>query len=144
MAADLAAAAAWLVARDEVEGDRIRVVGFCMGGGLALLAPTVSDAICCTSAFYPAMPWPDYAPDWSAYAGKSAIVHKALTDEEHHGGHIAEYADAIIENGGTAELFDYPDSVHAFFNDARPEVYQRDNAELAWRRTIDFFRSCTG
>ena len=26
------------------------------------------------------------------------------------------------------EIFDYPDSVHAFYNDARPEVFQPDNA----------------
>ena len=144
VAEDLAAAAAALVVRDDVEGDAVRVVGFCMGGGLALLAPTVSDAICCTAAFYPAMPWPQYAPDWSRYAGKSAVVHKALSDEPGNGPAIAEYAEAIRRAGGVVEVFDYPDSVHAFFNDARPEVFQPDNAALAWQRTLDAFRACTG
>lgn len=144
VADDLAAAAADLVARPQVVGDRVGVVGFCMGGGLALLAPTVSDVICCASAFYPAMPWPQYAPDWSRYEGKRAAVHKALSDEPGNGPVIAEYAAAIEAAGGEVDLFEYPDSVHAFFNDARPEVYQEDNAALAWERTLRLFRDCTG
>lgn len=142
VAADLAAAAQDLVARPEVEGDAVRVVGFCMGGGLALLAPTVSDDICCAVAFYPAMPWPQYAPDWSRYAGKSAVVNKALSDEPGNGPVIAEYAQAIRDAGGEIEVFDYPASVHAFFNDARPEVFQPENAAAAWQRTLDAFRAC--
>ena len=144
VADDLAAAAADLVARPEVVGDRVGVVGFCMGGGLALLAPTVSDAICCASSFYPAMPWPQYAPDWSRYAGKSAQVHKAESDEPGNGPAIAEYAAAIAAAGGEVEVFEYPGSVHAFYNDARPEVYQAANATFAWERTLQLFRDCAG
>lgn len=143
VAADLAAAAQALVARPEVVGDGVRVVGFCMGGGLALLAPTVSEDICCTVAFYPAMPWPQYAPDWSRYVDKAAVVHKALSDEPGNGPVIAEYATAIRAAGGDVEVFNYADSVHAFFNDARPEVFQPENAAVAWQRTLDVFRACT-
>jgi carboxymethylenebutenolidase len=141
---DLAAAAKDLLARDEVEGDQVCVVGFCMGGGLALLGPTVSDSICCTVAFYPAMPWPDYAPDWSRYRGRSALIHKAESDESWAGPAITSYVAQIEEHGGTALALDYPDSVHAFFNDARPEVFQAENAQLAWDRTLAFFRSGGG
>jgi carboxymethylenebutenolidase len=142
VAHDLDAAARDLVARDEVSSDSVSVVGFCMGGGLALLAPTVSDVITAATAFYPAMPWPAYSPDWSRYAGKAANVHKALSDEPGNGPVIAQYADAIVAAGGTVEVFEYPDSVHAFFNDARPEVYQEANAQLAWSRTLAFLRAC--
>jgi len=142
-AEDLSAAAAWLVAQDFVEGSTVGAVGFCMGGGLALLAPTISRDICCTVAFYPAMPWPDYSPDWSHYTGKAAMVHKAKSDESWAGPAIATYADAITEAGGhVAVLDDYPDSVHAFFNDARPDVFQEANAQLAWERTVAFLRAC--
>ena len=142
VADDLAAAADDLVARAEVEGDAVSVVGFCMGGGLALLAPTVSDRIRCATAFYPAMPWPQYAPDWARYDGKAALVHKAASDEPGTGPVIAQYAAAIDAAGGSVELCDYPDSVHAFFNDARPEVFQAANARLAWERTLAFLRAC--
>jgi len=144
MAADLAAAADHLLGQPQVSSSSVGVVGFCMGGGLALLAPTVSDGISCASAFYPAMPWPHYAPDWSRYAGKAAIVHKAVSDEPGTGPVIAEYAAAIAAAGGEVELFEYPDSVHAFFNDDRPEVYQRANADRAWERTVGFLREHLG
>lgn len=140
VAADFAAAAMWLAARDEVVGDELAAVGFCMGGGLALLAPTVSEHIDRAVGFYPATPWPDYSPEWSRYAGKAAMVHKAQSDEQGMGPSLAEYARQIVASGGTCEFFEYPGSVHAFFNDARPEVFQADNAELAWQRTLDFLR----
>jgi len=141
VASDLAVAADYLAGLDEVTGETVSVTGFCMGGGLTLLAPTVCDRIDRAAAFYPAMPWPDYAPDWSGYAGKAAIVHKAESDESWAGPAIAEYAAAIASHGGEIEIFEYPGSEHAFFNDDRPEVYHADHARLAWERTLDFFRS---
>jgi len=141
VADDLAAAASWLLARGEVTSRCVGVVGYCMGGGLALLAPTVTDDVCCATAYYPAMPWPDYAPDWSRYRGKSALIHAAEGDESWAGPKIAEYAEAIRANGGTAEVVDYPGSVHAFFNDARPDVFQAEHAAASWDRTLAFLRS---
>lgn len=141
VAADLAGAADWLREQSFVSEAGIGVVGFCMGGGLALLAPTVSEQIRSAVAFYPAMPWPEYAPDWSAYAGKAALIHKAVSDESSAGPAIAAATADIASHHGTVQIEEYPDSVHAFFNDARPEVYQADNAARAWRTTIDFLHT---
>jgi carboxymethylenebutenolidase len=41
--------------------------------------------------------------------------------------------------GKTIEAHFY-DADHAFFNDQRPEVYDRESAELAWGRTVEFLR----
>ena len=141
VAADLAASAVWLSAPTETDGATVGTVGFCMGGGLALLAPTVSDHITRTVGFYPATPWPDYAPDWARYAGKAALVNRAEGDEPGMGDTLRAYAEQIRSHGGSVEFADYPASVHAFFNDTRPEVYQEANAHAAWQRTIDFLRS---
>ena len=139
VAKDIAGAADYLVSRDEVTSDKVGTVGFCMGGGLALLAGTVSERVVATSGFYPATPWPDYHPDWSRYAGKSALVHKAESDEATAGPVIDGLTTAIRGAGGSVEIFDYPGSQHAFFNDDRPEVYNREYAELAFARTLDLF-----
>jgi carboxymethylenebutenolidase len=48
---DIAAAADHLVRSGLLTGAQVGCVGFCMGGGLALLAPTVSPHIDCTAAF---------------------------------------------------------------------------------------------
>ncbi|HEV8024522.1 MAG TPA: dienelactone hydrolase family protein [Candidatus Nanopelagicales bacterium] len=138
VAADLAAGANYLLSRKEVTSDSVGSIGFCMGGGLSLLAPTVG-AISSAVAFYPAMPWPDYDPDWTHYAGKAAIIHKAESDEGHAGPRISEYAEAIRAAGGEVSILNYPGSEHAFFNDDRPEVYHAEYAQEAWQRSIDFF-----
>ena len=39
------------------------------------------------------------------------------------------------------EVYDYPGSHHAFFNDQRPEVHDADHSQQAWRRTIDLLKS---
>jgi carboxymethylenebutenolidase len=36
------------------------------------------------------------------------------------------------------------DAHHAFFNDTRPKVYSKPNAELAWTRTVEFLRAKLG
>lgn len=141
VAVDIAAAADALLAREEVVGDEVSVIGFCMGGGLALLAPTVTDTITKSVALYPAMPWPHYAPDWRSYAGKAAQVHLAEHDDPATAPAVAALAAEIADAGGSIEVLDYPGGVHAFFNDARPEVYQAENAELAWTRILAFLRA---
>lgn len=139
-AADFAAGADYLLSRDDVTGSSVGSIGFCMGGGLSLLAPTVS-AVSSAVAFYPAMPWPDYHPDWQQYAGKAALIHKAESDEPHAGPRIAEYAEAIRSAGGEVSIFDYPGSEHAFFNDDRPEVFHPEHAAHAWQRSIEFLNA---
>lgn len=37
------------------------------------------------------------------------------------------------------EVFHYPGTGHAFFNDDRPQVYHPQAAALAWERTLDLF-----
>lgn len=136
-AADIAAGADYLLSRPDVASETIGSIGFCMGGGLSLLAPTVS-AVSAAVAFYPAMPWPDYHPDWARYARKAALIHKAESDEGHAGPRITEYAEAIRHAGGEVSIFDYPGSQHAFFNDDRPEVHHPVHAATAWQRSVEF------
>ena len=139
VAEDLAGAAEYLLTRDDVDGDAVGCVGFCMGGGLALLAPTAYRRIVATSAFYPAMPWSDYHPDWSRYAGKEALVHLAERDDPAQPERVRAYGEQIEAAGGEITVFEYPGTDHAFFNDARPEVHDAAASALAWERTLDLF-----
>lgn len=143
-AEDIAGAAEYLLTRDDVDGEQISAIGFCMGGGLALLAPTTYRAIDTTVAFYPAMPWPDFTPDWSAYRGKIALVHLAEHDDP--GSHAATeaYAVEITRAGGEAIVEKYAGSQHAFFNDTRPEVYDANASTVAWDRSIALLRRRAG
>jgi len=138
-AQDVTGAAEFLAARPEVAGE-IGAVGFSIGGSLALWAPTLSARVTAGVGFYPSLPWEPLRPDWSAYAGKHAVIHCTEEDGTSAAAPVRSAADAIAAAGGTVKLYDYPGSRHSFFNDDRPESYDRIDAVRAWARTIETVR----
>ena len=99
------------------------VVGFCMGGSLALWSATVAENIQAAVGFYPAMPWERMSPTWPTTHGKAAMIHCSEED----GTSAAPGIQAAVEGDRGrrrhVEVFDYPGTHHAFFNDDRPEVH---------------------
>src|SRR5262245_47896249 len=135
-----AGAAASLAGRDETTGSAAGTVGFCMGGSLALWSATLSDRIAATVGFYPPMPWERMRPEWDRYAGKKAQIHCDEADGTSAAPGIQQAVRAVEAAGGEVEVYDYPGTHHAFFNDERPESYDREASEAAWGRTIRFLR----
>ncbi len=141
---DMAGAVDHLLASDRVRGDTVGVVGFCMGGGLALvLACNEPQKVGPVAPFYGLIPWPEAQPDWSAltgpvrgnYAGKDGF----FTPDA-----ARELERTLQDLGKEADLRVFPQSDHAFFNDDRPEVYDPEAATIAWERTLDLFREHLG
>jgi carboxymethylenebutenolidase len=142
-AKDIAGAADFLAARDDVAG-KIGTVGFCAGGSLALWSVTLSDRLVAAVGFYPPLPWERMSPNWSNYAGKTAMIHCSEGDGTSSAPGIQQAKAAIEGGGGQVTIYDYPGTQHAFFNDDRPEVYDADASASAWARTLEFFRSSLG
>ena len=142
-AKDIAGAADYLAARPET-GGKVGCVGFCAGGSLALWSATLSDKIVATVGFYPVMPWERMSPDWSGYAGKSTVIHCSEADGTSAAEGIQVAKRSIEAAGGDCALYDYPGTEHAFFNDDRPEVFDRRAAATSWARTLELFRSKLG
>ena len=140
-ALDIAGAAKYLSDRKDVVGKGVGVIGFCMGGSLALWSATLSEEIVATVGFYPGQPWSRMSPIWENYAGKHSIIHCSEHDGTSAAPGIQEAINAIRSAGGSAEAFDYPGTNHAFFNDERPEVYDALASAKAWQRTLAFFNS---
>lgn len=142
-ARDIAGAADYLAARPEVTG-RVGAVGFCAGGSLALWSATLSERIVGAVGFYPVLPWERMRPDWSDYAGKSALIHCSEEDGTSAAEGVQAARRAVEAAGGDCAVYDYPGTSHAFFNDDRPEVYDQPAAASAWARTLEFFRTKLG
>jgi len=133
---DLAGAAKYLAGHSSTS--KIGVVGFCMGGQLALFAGCLDKNIGAIVDFYGIHPnvHPDYArlsgPVLGLFAEKDAFV----TPETARG------VEAAIKKAGKAvEVHIYPGVDHAFFNDENTAAYDKPAAADAWRRTLAHFRA---
>ena len=120
---------------------KVGVTGFCMGGGLALMAACLRpDAIAAAAPFYGGMR-PDTVIEWDNLA---AVVegHYAATDRGTAAPEAVKELEATLRVKGKSATFHvYPGTQHAFFNDTRPEVYDAAVAKTAWNRTLALFRA---
>src|SRR6202166_2569355 len=130
--------------RRRSSADKVGVVGFCMGGGLALvLATQRPDAVAACVSFYGLVPWPDAQPDFSKLSG-AVLVHVAGNDEYFTPAAAQALEEQLHGLGKEVQVHVYAGTDHAFFNDTRPEVHDPAASALAWDRTIDFFHSHLG
>jgi len=142
-AREMVRAAEFLQAHERTHGQGVGGIGFCMGGGLALYLATLSPLVKAAVVFYGAIPWEQVQPDLSKIEG-AVQLHYAENDDwaTPHVGRQTEQQ--LRQLGVEAELFVYPGVSHAFFNDARPEVYDEHAARQAWVRTLEFLRAKLG
>ena len=126
-----------LLSLDATTGDGVGVVGFCMGGGLALWLPTMNPAVTAAVPFYGALPWEDVNPDYSR-SNAAFLGHYAEKDSWATLESARELEKAIREAGNEVTFHYYPGCDHAFFNDTRDEVHDAEASMLAWNRTVSF------
>lgn len=137
-ARDLGGAAAYLLHHEGVAGPRVGVVGFCMGGQLALYAAQeLPDRIGAAVDFYGVHPKVPIDP---ARLRAPVLGHFGTRDSSVPADSVRDLAERVRQAGGRFENHFY-DADHAFFNDTRPAVYRADAAALAWERTLAFLRT---
>jgi len=125
-------------------GDFVGITGFCMGGGLALVAATQRpDKIKACVPWYGLIPWPDAQPDWDRLDG-AVLGHYAENDAFFTPEAAQELADDLRSRGKDVEVVIHPGVDHAFFNDTRPEVYDAAESLAAWQQTVGFLLTNLG
>ena len=141
-ARDMAGAVDYLSGHPAVRGDGLGVVGFWMGGSLALwLATMRPDAIRAVVPFYGTRS--DNQPDWSRLT--AAVEGHYAEDDDMAGFDVARQLEATLTDlDKELRMFLYPNTRHAFFNDTRPEVHDPEAARQAWVRTLEFLRAKLG
>jgi carboxymethylenebutenolidase len=143
-AKDLSGAVDFVANHPQTRGDGVGVIGFCMGGGLALaLACARPDLVEACVPFYGIIPWADAQPDWSKLSAP-VLGHYAELDGFFTPDAVKALEAQLHGLGKEAEMYIYPSVDHAFFNDTRPEVYSAEASDMAWDRTLSFLRSNLG
>jgi carboxymethylenebutenolidase len=116
---------------------KVGVVGFCMGGQLSLFAASLDPRIGACVDFYGIHP--NVKPDL-AQLHAPVLGHFAESDPYADADSVRALSEALSAHGKAHEFHTYPGTGHAFFNDDRPAVYHPEAADLAWNRTLAFFR----
>lgn len=133
----LRGAVEYLLNHEAVTGEKVGTVGFCMGGMLSLFAATKNENVGACVVFYGIHPAVQLelenlqAPVLGLYAENDGFVPPSV---------VKELAEKFEANGKSFEYKIYENADHAFFNDARPEVYNKDYAEDAWEKVLKFYR----
>jgi carboxymethylenebutenolidase len=125
-------------------GDFVGITGFCMGGGLALVAATQRpDKIKACVPWYGLIPWPDAQPDWDQLDAP-VLGHYAENDAFFTPEAAQDLADDLRRRGKEVEIVIHPGVGHAFFNDTRPEAYDAAASLAAWQQTVGFLLTNLG
>jgi carboxymethylenebutenolidase len=123
----------------EVGRRKIGAIGFSMGGGWALWLSVqrpgdVAAVVVFYSTEYPERS--DYSKTRASYLG-----HYSPEDEWEPIEGIRALESQLRESGREAEFHFYPGTKHWFFEENRHVEHNRDAADLAWNRTLDFLNS---
>lgn len=133
---DLRGAIKYLLDHQATTGNKVGTIGFCMGGALSLYAASKNTQVGACVVFYGIHPnvKPDLenlrAPVLGIYAEHDTFVTPEV---------VKELDAKLKQSGKQAEMHIYRGTDHAFFNDQRPEVYNRRAAADAWQRVLQFF-----
>lgn len=132
MLEDFIAAYYFLKGHEDSTG-KVGVVGFCFGGWISNMMAVRIPELAAAVPFYGGQPASEDVPKIKA----PLLLHYASLDTRVNEGWPA-YEAALKEHNKQYVAHMYPDVNHGFHNDTTPR-YDKAAAELAWKRTIDFF-----
>lgn len=130
---DFFAAIEWLMAHDASTG-KVGITGFCYGGGVANAAAVAYPELAAAVPFYGRQPKAEDVAKIKA----PLLLHYGELDKAINEGWPG-YEKALKADGKTYEAYIYPGANHGFHNDSTPR-YDKAAAELAWERTVAWFK----
>ncbi|MEV7284821.1 dienelactone hydrolase family protein [Streptomyces sp. NPDC093252] len=145
---DLDAGLDYLATRAYVDAGRAAVIGFCLGGGLALVWATESDRLSCAISLYgiPELP-AAYSPTHAVRSRIDIADRVRCPVQAHFGGadavipldQVTRLTDALGRSDRPTEVHVYEGAGHAYHDDTHPN-HLPEAARLTWERTRAFLR----
>lgn len=126
---------AFLREQKYVTGPKVGVVGFCMGGGLALQTALAEDNLGAAVAFYGR----PLSPEEAAKVKAPVLGLYGAKDQGIPVDAVKSMESGLKNAGVESEFHIYEDAGHAFLNDTAPS-YNAEAANDAWPRTLEWFR----
>jgi carboxymethylenebutenolidase len=114
---------------------KVGAVGFCWGGGMVNNLAAAAPALDAGVVYYGISPKPDDVPRIKA----SLLMHYASLDKRINAS-VPPFEEALKKAGVQYRMYMYEGANHAFNNDTSAERYVETAANLAWSRTIAFFK----
>jgi carboxymethylenebutenolidase len=131
---NLLAAVEFLKGHENSTGN-VGAIGFCWGGGQVNRLATMSPDLKAGVAYYGAQAPVEDVPKINA----ALMLHYAGLDERINKG-IDSYRSALETNNKDFQIFVYEGVNHAFNNDTSSARYNKEAADLAWSRTVEFLK----
>jgi len=114
---------------------KVGCTGFCWGGAMTNQVAVRSPDLVAAAPYYGRQPDAEDVPKIKA----AMLCHYAGLDERINRG-IPGFEAALKAANIEYKIHVYEGAAHAFNNDANPDRYHKEAAELAWKRTIAFFK----
>ena len=133
MAEDLLCCVNYAKTIETVDGEKLGITGFCLGGGLTYQLATAYP-FGAAVPFYRRKPQTarcrrqNHGPVFGIYAGEDKRINSGVT----------ALVESMIKYKKTFQMKIYQGTQHAFFNENRPS-YNKPAAEDAWTMTLAFF-----
>jgi carboxymethylenebutenolidase len=124
-------------------GDKLGIIGFCMGGRLAYLGAATNAAFKAAVAFYPGNTFRAWGRDLPSPFERTKDIecplqaHFGADDGNPSPADMAKLDEELKKFGKPHEFYSYANAGHAFL-DSTKESYRRHADEASWPRTLEF------
>ncbi|MEJ2643437.1 MAG: dienelactone hydrolase family protein [Gammaproteobacteria bacterium] len=128
----------------EVDGERLGIIGFCMGGRVTYLMAAANPRFKAAVAYYGGntmVAWGDDVPTPFERTGDihcPLLFHFGAEDTNPSPQDMTKLDAELSRHGKVHEFHVYEGAGHAFMNFSAPERYREGAAETSWPRTLEF------
>ena len=140
---DVNATVEFLKRHRSVDGNRLGIIGFCMGGRVAYLMAAANPAFRAAVDYYGGnifSPWGDGASPFQRTTEIRCplMAHFGEEDKNPSLDDMRKLDAELARHGKVHEFYSYAETGHAFM-DPHGDKYRPHSAEASWTRTLDFF-----